>query len=184
MKNFDKEIIRDAGCALGSFFLMLFLFICLCAICGCTTTKYVPVERVRTEYKEADTTAIYNRLMYMFESLSQKESGSDSLIDRTNEKLVLNDKGDTITHEKVRIVYRSTRREKELEEKAIEQDSIIKDLKTRLASAKTDSVPVPYPVEKRVEVPRESSWWETALMWCGAIALAACGWLTWRKLKG
>ena len=138
----------------------------LCLLCGgCSRKVYVPVESVRTEYREADTTAIFNRLMAYFESRREKESRSDSLIDRSSEKVVVNENGDTLKHEKERTIYRATAREKELEtENKTLQDSV-SVLNTRLESIKTDSVPVIVPVE------RELSRWEKTKMEAGGIAI-------------
>ena len=43
--------------------------------------------------------------------------------------------------------------------------------------SRVDSVPAPYPVDKRVEVEKQLTWWQTLQIWLGRIvlALAACG---------
>ena len=49
---------------------------------------------------------------------------------------------------------------------------------TALYQAKTDSVPVPYPVERLVEKPLH--WWQKALMWMGGLLIVIfCIWV-WR----
>ena len=141
----------------------------LIVLCSCTTTKYVPVERVRTEYREADTTAIFNRILKLFESRKEKEVKTDSLIDWTKETVVLNEKGDTTRHNKERIIYRATAREKELETENKTLRDSLSVLNARFESIKTDSVPVPYPVE------RASSRWEQAKMDLGEMAIGAIG---------
>lgn len=150
------------------FLLAALLFMAVVGLCGCRT-QYIPRETVRTEYREADTTAIYNRLLKLFESRRERDSRSDSLVDRTKETVVLNEKGDTTRHDKERIVYRATRHEKELEQKVIEQDSIIEALKTELSSVKTDSIQVPYPVERKLTK------WEKVKMDFGGIAFGGLG---------
>lgn len=161
------------------------LLIALIALTGCTSTKYVPLESVRTEYVEADTAAIYNRALRMFEFMRDRERSSDSLVDRSRETVVLNEQGDTTRHDRERIIYRATHREKELERKVIEQDSIIGELRERLASVKVDSVPVPYPVEKKL-----TRWQQTkmdlggiAIGAVGAVCLAALIWLLFLYLR-
>lgn len=134
-------------------------------VSGCSPTKYVPVETVRTEYVEADTTGLYERMRSFFESQRLKETSSDSLIDRTKETVVLRENGDTARHDKERIVYVASYREKELEHKVQQQDSIIKALRLQLASVKSGSIPVPYPMEKRLTK------WEQTKMDFGGIAL-------------
>lgn len=129
---------------------LLVTIIALLALCGCQPTKYVPVESVRVEYREADTTAIFERMRKLFESQYQREASSDSVIDRQKETVVLKENGDTARHDKERIVYVASHREKELEHKISEQDSVINALRLQLASVKADSIPVPYPVERRL----------------------------------
>lgn len=136
-------------------------------LAGCTRTVYVPVETVRTEYVEADTTGLYERMRSFFESQRLKETSSDSLIDRTKETVVLKENGDTARHDKERIVYVASHREKELEHKVQQQDSTIKALRLQLESVKSDSIPVPYPVEKQLTK------WERTKMGFGGIAIGA-----------
>ncbi|MBD5367246.1 MAG: hypothetical protein HDR82_09680 [Bacteroides sp.] len=145
---------------------MRFIYIViLLVLVGCAPTKYVPVESVGTEYREVDTTAIYNRLLRLFESRREKETCSDSLFDREKETLVLRENGDTARHDRERIVYRSTNREKELESKVKQQENVINELRTKLSSVKNDSIRLPYPVE------RELSQWERSKMDLGGIAM-------------
>ena len=144
--------------------ITMLIFFCLLSG-GCARKVYVPMESVRTEYREADTTAIFNRLLKIFESRREKESRSDSLIDHSSEKVVVNENGDTLKHEKERTIYRATAREKELETENKTLRDSVSMLSTRLESIKTDSVPVPYPVE------RELSRWQQAKMDVGGIAI-------------
>lgn len=156
-KNF--RALRNAALAI-SLTLALSLL-----TCSCTPTKYVPMETVRTEYREADTTAIWNRALRFFEQIRQRESRSDSLIDHQKETVVLKENGDTARHDRERIIYRSSVREKELERTAQMQDSIIKALRLQLESVKSDTIPVPYPVEKGL------TRWEQTKMDLGGFAL-------------
>lgn len=137
----------------------------LFCLCSCTRKVYVPVESVRTEYLNADTAAIFNCLLKIFESKREKEVKSDSLVDRTKETVVLNEKGDTAKHYKTRYIYLSTNREKELETENKTLKDSLSVLNTRLESIKTDSVPVIVPVE------RELSKWEKAKMDFGGMAM-------------
>lgn len=150
------------------FSVAVIIFMAVVGLCGCKT-QYIPKETVRTEYREADTTAIFNRLLKFFESRRERESRSDSLVDRTKETVVLDENGDTTRHATERIVYRSSRHEKELEQKVSEQDSIIKDLRTQISSVKADSIQVPYPVERKLTK------WEQTKMDFGGIAIGGLG---------
>ncbi|MDE7345361.1 MAG: hypothetical protein K2N48_01310 [Muribaculaceae bacterium] len=168
MTNFDKKIMGEWGRAFLSAVIAFILLLLACVMCGCKT-QYVPVETVRTEYREADTTAIYNRLLAIFESRKEKESQSDSLIDRMKETVVINEQGDTTRHDKERIVYRATAREKELEQMLEQADRLLRDMHTQLLSVKSDSIQVPYPVE------RELTRWEKTKMDFGGIAFGGLG---------
>lgn len=160
------------------------MLILLCLMSGgCSRKVYLPVEAVRTEYREADTTGIFNRIWSMFESRREKEKTSDSLIDRTKEIIVLKENGDTAIHYKDRYVRDSSRHEMELEHEIADRDSIIKDLRTALSSVKVDSIAVPYPVEKKLTK------WQQAKMDVGGIAMGAlavviCVVIIWLIRKG
>lgn len=141
--------------------------IALTLLCACSRTNYVPIEIVRTEYVKADTTGLYERMRSFFETQRLRETSSDSVIDRTKETVVLKENGDTARHEKERIVYVASHREKELEHKAEQQDSTIKALRLQLESVRSDSIPVPYPVERRLNA------WEQTKLDFGGYALVA-----------
>lgn len=135
----------------------------LLGLFGCASG---PREIVRTEYVKADTTGMYERLRCFFESIYHREASSDSVIDRSKETVVLKENGDTARHDKERIVYITSYREKELEHKVQQQDSIINALRLQLESVKVDSIPVPYPVE------RQLSKWERTKMDFGGVAIS------------
>lgn len=142
----------------------------MCLLCSChTTTRYVPVERAHTEYREADTTGIYERLRDHFESMYRKDVTSDSVIDRSKETVVLKENGDTARHDRERVIYVSSRREIELEHKLSQSDSLIDALRLQLASVKTDSIPVPRPIEKQL------TRWESTKMRVGGAVLTVTG---------
>lgn len=132
---------------------------------SCTRKVYVPVESVHTEYRDADTTTIYNRLLKFFESKKEKESKSDSLVDRTKETVVLKENGDTAKHFRTQYVFVSSKREKELETENKTLRDSLSALNTRVESIKTDSVPTIVPVE------HELSRWEKVKMDFGGMAI-------------
>lgn len=156
----------------------------LSSFCSCTRTVYEPVETVRTEYVEADTTGLFERLRSYFESIYRRETSTDSVIDRSKETVVLKENGDTARHDKERIVFVSSQREKELEHMVAQQDSIIDALRLQLLSVKSDSIPVPYPVEKKL-----TRWEQTRMDFggfaLGGIAVALCVAVAWliKKFK-
>lgn len=170
MHDAMRNVWREIGGMIAGAILVVVAALLIGALTGCgRKTVYVPMESVRTEYKEADTTGIYNRLLRLFESRNQKEVRSDSLFDRTKETVILRENGDTARHDTERIVYRATNHEKELEQKLTEQDSIIQELRTQLSMQKTDSIQVPYPVERALTK------WEKTKMDFGGIAIGGLG---------
>lgn len=136
-------------------------------VSGCSPTKYVPVEIVRTEYVHADTTKLMAVINSLKEQVSRKQSQKESLVHKEKETVRLNEKGDTVWRD--RFVYIHMESEERIEyEHTIEnlRDSIT-DLKEKLTSIKVDSVPIPYPVE------RSLSRWEQTKMDFGGIAIGA-----------
>ena len=176
-----EESGKAVGHALGmplSIFAVIMIGVAVMLVSGCRSIKYVPVETARMEYKEADTAAIYNRLLKLFESSREKETRSDSLFDRFKETIVLKENGDTARYDRERIVYRATNREKELELKVQRQDSVINALTLHLASIKSDTIREPYPIEKQL-----TRWEQTKMdyggMAIGVIVVLACVAVIW-----
>lgn len=185
MKNFDKEIIKDAGCALGSFLLMLFLLVCLCAIAGCSPrTVYVPAESV-TVHTDTDSLTRYVRELIARSSL-EREKETVYIHQKESTNVTTNERGDTVRTDTRKETFVGHDKELGRENRLLTErnDSLVSVIAKKDSMLKTKPVVVEKRVEKRVEVPRERAWWETALLWCGAIALAVCGWMIWRRLKG
>lgn len=144
----------------------LAIFLMLWALCSCSHTMYVPVESVRTEHREVDSSELMGAIKTVMERLRQKERQIDSLMQSQSERLVLSDNGDTLRHDREKIVYRASHREKELERLVESKSDSIRELRQRLESVKSDSVPVPYPVEKQL------TRWEQTKMDFGGFALS------------
>ena len=150
-----------------------------CGLYGCSPTRYVPVESVRTEYVGKDNAELLNIIKQLSEQITQKDRRIDSLMRSRNERLVLNDKGDTLRHDTELIIYRSSHREKELEHLVQSQTDSIRELQQRLESVKADTIRIPYPVEKRL-----TRWQQTKIDYGGeaiiaiaVIIIAAVAWL-------
>lgn len=154
-------ILRNVAFAVSLVLVMMLL----CALFGSCITKYVPVESVRTEYRDNDNTELLDVIKTLTERLRQKERQVDSLMQSHSERLVLNDNGDTLRHDRETIVYRSSHRETELEKLLESKNDSIRYLRQKLESIKADSIPVPYPVE------RPLSRWEQTKMDLGGFAL-------------
>lgn len=134
---------------------------------SCTRTVYEPVESVRTEQIKADTTSFMRVIAILREQLHSRDRTIDSLMHSYREHVTLNDRGDTLRVYVERIVYRSSHRESELELMVASQSDSIRELKQQLASVKADSVPIPYPVERKL------SRWEQTKMDFGGMAIGA-----------
>lgn len=137
----------------------------LAILSGCSKKIYVPVESERTEYRDSDTTGIYRNIRYLLERMTQKEESTDTVVDCDKETVVLNEQGDTTKHYRVRIVYKSSKIETELENTVIEQDSIINSLRVQLSEKKSETKQVTYPVEKELTA------WQKFKMNIGFVAI-------------
>lgn len=125
--------------------ILLTLAICL----SCRTTKYVPVETV-TQIRDS---------VVLRDSVLSKEiiNKRDSVILRDSFVVVLDDDGNIVRTE----LYRQKEIYKDLQKD-------YKELQSRydlLLSQKTDSIQIPYPVE------RELTWWQNVKMQAGGFAL-------------
>lgn len=145
----------------------LLIFALAIMLSACTSTKYVPEESVRTEYVHGDNSELLNVIKSLTERLHQKEQQVDSLMQSYRELLVLSDKGDTLRHDREKIVYRASHRESELEKLVESKNDSIRELLRQLESVKSDSIRVPYPVERKL------SRWEQAKMDFGGMAIGA-----------
>ncbi len=99
---------------------------------SCTTTKYIPVETIKTEY------------VYKTDSVLMHDSI------HVHDSVFIHSKGDTVWYEKWHTKYVDVIKE------VVKVDSFIK----------TDSIQVPYPVEKKL-----SKWEQTKLNWGGEAIL-------------
>ena len=116
--------------------LKKFGVVCLAAVLlltGCTTTKYVPVETVRTD------------------TLKVTKYERDSIY--IHDSTIVREKGDTMLIEKWHTRWR---------------DRWMHDT---VYQSRVDSVPKPYPVEKRV--PAELTWWQQTRLHLANILLYA-----------
>ncbi len=171
-------ILRNVAFAVSIVLVMMLL----CALFGSCITKYVPVESVRTEYRDKDNTELLDVIKSLTERLHQKERQVDSLMQSHNERLVLNDNGDTLRHDRETIVYRSSHRETELERLLESKNDSLRYLRQKLESIKADTILVPYPVERSL-----TRWEQTKMDFggfaLGGIAVALCIAVVWLIMK-
>lgn len=119
---------------------LLVIIIALLALCGCQSTRYVPVESVRTEYRDHDVERL--------------------VTDTVHDTRLVWVKGDTVV---------DIRREERIRRVEIHDTCYIE---------RTDSVQVPYPVERRLNK------WEQTKQDVGgyaivALAVVVCAAVVW-----
>lgn len=156
---------------LRGWFLGLIACIVITLLAGCRTTRYVPVESVRTEYKD--------RVKTVHDTVKDSVQKHNFTFQKDSMAMSMN--GDTVKIEHwhtLKLVY--------YEKQKSENTTNASDSASAL---KTDSVQVPYPVERHL------SRWEQVKMDFGtaAIAIAAIaiiagiGVLVWwlrKKIRG
>lgn len=121
------------------------------AICSCRTVKYVPVERkieTRDSVVLRDSVVIRDVVNYR-----------DSVVVRDSTVLVVDENGNVIRTE----LYRQKEIYRELQK---EYDALLERYRL-LESERTDSIPVPYPVEKEL-----TRWQQTKVNYGGWAMLA------------
>lgn len=136
-------------------------------IAGCTRTVYVPMPSVSAERNDHSVNVTD------IEKDRSRESTREQVTSDT--KVTVNENGDTLRTDTRFIYLRDRETERENERLRAIVDS--------LRSAKVDSVPVPYPVE------RELSRWERtkvdyggyAMVLLGAVIAIAVAWLARRR---
>lgn len=133
--------------------------------------RYVPVGSVQVERTEQDTAAVMGLVRMLRLELREKDRSADSLFRMYRERVTVNVSGDTLRHDRERVVYRSSHLERDLDRLLAGRDSVILMLRGRLSSVRSDSVGVPYPVERRLT--RWERWKMRAGGWC--MLLAGCG---------
>lgn len=164
MTKFDKKLFTELGKAVVSAAVAFILLLLACVMCGCKT-KYVPMHEYHTETIRSDT-AVFNAILKAFrESVRNNQRSSDSVKHLLKETTTLTENGDTARHDRIEYIYLSSYKEKEYERIIEEQNDSIEKLNTRLESVRTDSIPVPYPVEKQLTK------WESTKMSIGGITM-------------
>lgn len=126
-----------------------------------------PVETVRYEKVEADTAKFMALINSLKDEIKSKESKKETLVHKEKETVRVNESGDTVFVERFVYIHLESE-ERNAYERTLEiQRDSISDLRERLASVKTDSVAVPYPVERKL------TRWEQTKQDVGGMAIGA-----------
>ena len=123
---------KDVGARSIALFILVVIAVLL-ALCSCTT-QYVPIETVRTEYKTRTDTFIQKDTVEREKTVTIMEADSDLLAKYGILSQQNRDKQKTIL-----ILQKEIEREKSSKQE-VHTDTVIK----------TDSVQVPYPVERKL----------------------------------
>lgn len=113
------------------FMLAAVAFMVVVGLCGCKSVKYVPVESVRTEYRDKINT--------------------EYIVDSVTDTRFVFVKGDTVIDYRDRVKWRD------------------REVHDSIYINKTDTIRVPYPVEKKLTK------WQQAKMDFGGIAFGGMG---------
>lgn len=166
MDRHDRFWFRVSLITLLCLFVLAVLSLTSCR----THREHIPVQTTVTSASTDSLEHYMKQLLLMQRNVRERESVRTS--SRTQETIVLNEKGDTARHDTQTIVETDRSRELEIENSVLraEIDSL------RSLKAKVDSVdrPVPYPVEVVREVAKPPSWWQKVLMWAGGLSLFGC----------
>ncbi len=140
-------------------------------LCGCKTTRYVPVESVRTEYKD--------RVVAVHDTMRDSVLMSNDVYRHDSVSVML--RGDTVYVERWHTLLQSSSLQNRAERSKAAHDT--------LYVTRTDSVRVPVPVERKLtKWERVKMDFGTAAMVIAAMAIiAGIGVLAWwlrRKIRG
>jgi len=130
-------------------------------LCGCTTTKYVPVTEHHTEHH------------WHTDSVRERDST------HTERETVIREL-DSAAMARYGIQMESNQRAWLVLQREIEQR--LRELEHMTATRDTihDSIPIPSPVEKIVEVDKPLTWWQKTLMWLGVALIGIIAVWIWR----
>ena len=126
---------KDIGArSLTGFILGMFVLSIVLWLCSCTTTQYVPVETVRTEYKTKTDTIIQTDTVEREKTVTIMEVDSDLL---AKYGILLRENRNT--QAAYLIIQKELERQKSSKQE-VHTDTIFK----------TDTIQVPYPVERKL----------------------------------
>lgn len=151
--------------------------------CSPRTVPY-PVETVRIERVEADTAKFMALINSLKDEIESRERTTDSIVREHKKEVTVNEHGDTTKEKELIYIYISHQQEQDFRRIIESQHDSINSLNTRLASVKTDSIPVPYPVERKL-----TKWEQTKLELGGwatgglIVAVIAVVWLVFKKRR-
>lgn len=158
-----KEKKSMVGClySLTGIFV-LFILCLLCFLCSCTTTKYVPIEKVKTEYVYVNQKDSTKEEQSHKETEKEKHVTNTHTEERDSSATTLDQQGNIIKQENWH--WRNTTNTEYIEREKVLQDSlkILHNRLDSLASEKRDSIQVPYPVEKKL-----TKWQQVKIDWGG-----------------
>ncbi len=169
MKHEDKEFHRACREGLVSV-AGLVLAMIACILIGMLMQGCSPVRTRYIASTTTHTTLNTDSLTWLIKTMirshnTDKEKETIYVFDKTT--YTVDNNGDTVGRERDRV----TDRNREWQSEKAMYLHIIDSLRHVKSRADTIDRPVPYPVEKTVEVEKPLTWWQSALIWLGAAAL-------------
>ncbi|MBD5237376.1 MAG: hypothetical protein HDS62_07595 [Bacteroidales bacterium] len=158
--------------------LLILLALLIAGILSSCRTRYIPVESVRTEYIATDTSSLIKTLSERFRAERASEKSRDSVIDKTTEKVTLRENGDTAKVIITRYVKVTSDREREMENIIKEQRDSIRELMRESSYIRTDTIRVPYPVEKKLSFKEKAGYMAKGTI-ATVLILAVLNFIAW-----
>lgn len=151
MKHASKEDQPKYGCFRVLAILIGFLIaMAICALCSCTTTKYVPLTEQHTEHH------------WHTDSVKERDS-----VHTENTTIIR--EVDSAAMSKYGIQMQSNQRAWLVLQREMEQR--LRELEHMTATRDTIRDSIPYPVEVTKEVPAELTWWQQTRLYMANIMI-------------
>ncbi len=167
MKHLSKE--DKSGCFQVSAILMGFLIVmAICALCSCSTTKYVPVQQQHTEH-HLHTDSVKERDSVHTENTTIIREVDSAAMAKYGIQMQNNQRAWLVLQREME------NRLRELEHMSASKDTV------------RDSIPVPYEVTK--EVPADLTWWQQTRLYManimmGLLAIAVAFYAVRKRFRG
>lgn len=153
MSYYDSKLIKRTkdlkGCC-WLFIVMLAAIALGALLSSCRCIRYVPIEKIKTEYVYVNQKDSTKEEQSHKETEKEKHVTNTHTEERDSSATTLDQQGNIIKQENWH--WRNTTNTEYIEREKVLQDSlkILHNRLDSLASEKVDSIPVPYPVEKKL----------------------------------
>ena len=151
MKHASKENQSKYGCfQVSAIFIGLLIAMAICALCSCSTTKYVPVQQQHTEHH------------WHTDTVKERDS-----IHTENTTIIR--EVDSAAMAKYGIQMQNNQRAWLVLQR--EMENRLRELEHMTATRDTVHDSIPYPVEVTKEVPAQLTWWQQTRLYMANIMM-------------